>query len=292
MEDIGDYRWLFLRVEFGGISLKSWIEQKEESIIRAGAQVNKLFYLYHSRLIERTCLAVDILRGLEYLHKNQVAHRDLHIENILVQGNKAMITDFGRTGLDSRKDEQSDTEVEAKAESAERIPVHPSLTASKFHMKDDMRMFANVYFYLKYSINNNHCCDINCLEKSDEIAGELTDSIKYITDSDRDIFKALLRPQKNPPSPQDILNHPDFEIHLKCANEAKSGAWFKKWNEQYVPLVDQPKEYSDIYFKPQSANLSNNKSIDVIAISQDKGYLYMLCEQMLGPGSSNFVEFF
>lgn len=50
------------------------------------------------RLKEETCRNVfhGLMQGLEYLHANNVAHRDLKLENFLLDENfQPMITDFG-----------------------------------------------------------------------------------------------------------------------------------------------------------------------------------------------------
>jgi serine/threonine protein kinase len=38
---------------------------------------------------------IDIAKGVMYLHRNKVIHRDIKAENVLLMRNKIKITDFG-----------------------------------------------------------------------------------------------------------------------------------------------------------------------------------------------------
>ena len=40
-------------------------------------------------------IAIQIAQGMAYLHNKQMIHKDLRSKNIFIEGNKAVITDFG-----------------------------------------------------------------------------------------------------------------------------------------------------------------------------------------------------
>ncbi|ROT41686.1 serine/threonine-protein kinase hal4 [Sodiomyces alkalinus F11] len=49
-----------------------------------------------ARLPDRLCLFKQVARGVNYLHRNGIAHRDIKLENCLISaGSKLKITDFG-----------------------------------------------------------------------------------------------------------------------------------------------------------------------------------------------------
>jgi serine/threonine protein kinase len=40
-------------------------------------------------------IAIQIAQGMGYLHNKQMIHKDLRSKNVFIDGNKAIITDFG-----------------------------------------------------------------------------------------------------------------------------------------------------------------------------------------------------
>ncbi|KAK3364404.1 kinase-like domain-containing protein [Lasiosphaeria hispida] len=58
--------------------------------------VNKKFLKNEDREKDRQCLFRQLVQGINYLHTNGIAHRDIKLENLLITGDsKLKITDFG-----------------------------------------------------------------------------------------------------------------------------------------------------------------------------------------------------
>jgi serine/threonine protein kinase len=58
--------------------------------------VSQKYLSKEDHLIDRLCLFKQLIQGLNYLHTNGIAHRDVKLENLLVtKDSKLKITDFG-----------------------------------------------------------------------------------------------------------------------------------------------------------------------------------------------------
>jgi len=58
--------------------------------------VNQKYLARDDHQIDRLCLFKQLIQGLNYLHNNGIAHRDVKLENLLItKGSKLKITDFG-----------------------------------------------------------------------------------------------------------------------------------------------------------------------------------------------------
>ncbi|KAJ2976114.1 hypothetical protein NUW58_g8170 [Xylaria curta] len=58
--------------------------------------VSKKYLKEEGRDIDRTCIFKQLCQGINYLHKNGIAHRDIKLENLLItKDSKLKITDFG-----------------------------------------------------------------------------------------------------------------------------------------------------------------------------------------------------
>jgi serine/threonine protein kinase len=57
---------------------------------------NSNYLREHDRLRDRLCLFKQLVRGVNYLHSNGIAHRDIKLENLLITSDSHLkITDFG-----------------------------------------------------------------------------------------------------------------------------------------------------------------------------------------------------
>jgi serine/threonine protein kinase len=58
--------------------------------------VNKKYLIKEDREMDRLCLFKQLVQGINYLHSNGIAHRDIKLENLLITNDsKLKITDFG-----------------------------------------------------------------------------------------------------------------------------------------------------------------------------------------------------
>jgi protein-serine/threonine kinase len=58
--------------------------------------VEKGYLKREDRMVDRNCLFKQLIQGVNYLHSNGIAHRDIKLENLLITSNsKLKITDFG-----------------------------------------------------------------------------------------------------------------------------------------------------------------------------------------------------
>ncbi|GBB97330.1 hypothetical protein RclHR1_02970005 [Rhizophagus clarus] len=83
---------------FYGIS-KEPLSNKYAMVLEFANQGNLREYLANHfnglQWNDKIQMALDIVRGLKYLHSKHIIHRDLHAKNILVNNNRLMIADFG-----------------------------------------------------------------------------------------------------------------------------------------------------------------------------------------------------
>lgn len=58
--------------------------------------VHQKYLAKEDHLVDRLCLFRQLVQGLNYLHNNGIAHRDVKLENLLLtKQSKLKITDFG-----------------------------------------------------------------------------------------------------------------------------------------------------------------------------------------------------
>lgn len=89
----GDKMWVVMRMQEGG-SCKAIMSTLSPS----GFTDEKLV----------ATIVRDIVKGLIYLHKNHVIHRDIRSSNILLHANgMCKLSEFGLTSFSSRKDKRS-----------------------------------------------------------------------------------------------------------------------------------------------------------------------------------------
>jgi len=91
---------LFIQMTLGYMSLEKAIEKIDDQL-----QLSKEFFSFGVYLVCE--LFVEILQGVEYLHKYPIIHRDLNLQNILLsdlnEGYGIKICDFGLSTLHEDK---------------------------------------------------------------------------------------------------------------------------------------------------------------------------------------------
>jgi serine/threonine protein kinase len=61
----------------------------------SGGSLESFIPSHELDLVDRLAWAIDIAKGIEYLHQNKVIHRDIKPENIMLSRGRAKIGDLG-----------------------------------------------------------------------------------------------------------------------------------------------------------------------------------------------------
>lgn len=101
-------------------------------------------------------IAMDILRGIEFAHKNEIIHRDLHLGNVLKINNDFVVCDFGLS-----KDLSIDRSLKSSAtEKNNHIFVDPTALSdfTKLDKKSDIYSVGKIidYIFLHNGDSQNH----------------------------------------------------------------------------------------------------------------------------------------
>ncbi|MED4553898.1 protein kinase [Lysinibacillus capsici] len=101
-------------------------------------------------------IAMDILKGMEFAHKNEIIHRDLHLGNVLKINNDFVVCDFGLS-----KDLSIDRSIKSSAtEKNNHIFVDPTALSdfTKLDKKSDIYSIGKIidYIFLHNGDSQNH----------------------------------------------------------------------------------------------------------------------------------------
>lgn len=101
-------------------------------------------------------IAMDILKGIEFAHKNEIIHRDLHLGNVLKINNDFVVCDFGLS-----KDLSIDRSLKSSAtEKNNHIFVDPTALSdfTKLDKKSDIYSIGKIidYIFLHNGDSQNH----------------------------------------------------------------------------------------------------------------------------------------
>lgn len=134
-------------------------DEENNTYLMERAEVNLYDFLNSQISIDfelKLKIAMDILKGMEYAHKNEIIHRDLHLGNVLKINNDFVVCDFGLS-----KDLSIDRSIKSSAtEKNNHIFVDPTALSdfTKLDKKSDIYSIGKIidYIFLHNGDSQNH----------------------------------------------------------------------------------------------------------------------------------------
>lgn len=280
VENIGDQKWLFIRMQLGGKSLDKWNQEKDEELANKINLCDEISIRCNSTSIERMCILIDVLLGLQYLHNNRLVHGDLHVGNVFVTEGRALIGDFGLSGENMNIAENEGERIENR----EPGLLAPPSNTLPLKFESDLTGFGEIYFATKYM----------CSPDNIGLGMDTSPEFKcptFVTKSDFDILNELYNRSKkgNATTVSNIIKRDDIQSFIVYKEQASRLKYSEHWKQHHIPILEDSMK---IKIVPESADSGD---CDIIAMYQEDRALYFVCEQssiytVQNVDLSNWVE--
>ena len=216
-------------------------------------------------------LFIQIIKGIQYIHSKNIVHRDIKLENILIDfNNQVKICDFGIGKILNSPDEKLYDKCGTLIYMAPEIITNCKNRGYKGFPVDIWSSGITLYIMLsgklpfndKNKSENISLNDVskNIKEKKNEslenrIINEIPKKIKHISEDARDLINGLLNKDPNKRlTCEEILNHPWLKEEVDNFEKYKCNLFSKS------ELTMMSKTYID-YRKGKSEELKENFSI-------------------------------
>lgn len=184
-------------------------------LITGGELFDRIQQVHHFTEKKAAEILFDLLKGVNYLHKQSVVHRDLKPENILFTGDKILkIVDFGTSRVYDGKKAMRQTH-------GTPYYIAPEVLKHNYDFKCDIWSCGVIFYILLSGFPPfNGESDEEIMENVKKGKFHMKhDEFDKISSSAKDLIKKMLTyTPKNRITAEECLNHPFFEI-LKSSSD-------------------------------------------------------------------------